>query len=175
MNAEDLAAEEATSAAVGEVAEEEEDDDADALDEDADSARFDSDRHPLSDMPPPAHDVLIAHTFAKGFDDTTALTLGETCKTLVGFANDGWGQYHVWSVMGSLNTQKKFDIHVQNFTYGVVNKTVVSNSELTFSFDFTPNEHLDIRPFQLDLYVFYKARDAGRNAIRGNSTTFFNI
>lgn len=174
MTAEDLAAEEAAAAAVGEAAEEEEDDDADALDEDADSARFDSDRHPLSDMPPSADDVLIAHTFTKGLNDTTVLTLGETCKALIGFANAGRGQYHVWGVMGSLNMQNNFDIHVQNFTYGVVNKTVSSNSELSFSYEFTPNERLDTRPFQLALSVFYEARGATGNAIRGHSTTFFN-
>lgn len=174
MSAEDLAAEEAAAAAVGEAAEEEEDDDADALDEEADSARFDSDRHPLSDMPPPADDIMIAHAFTKGIDDSAVLTLGETCKTLIAFANSGRSKYHVWGVMGSLNMEKKFDIHVQNFTYGEVNKTVGSHGELSFSYEFTPNERLDTRPFQLALSVFYEARGSSGNAIRGHSTTFYN-
>lgn len=174
MSAEDLAAEEAAAAAVGEAAEEEEDDDADALDEDADSARIDSDRHPLSDMPPPAQDVLVAHAFTQGLGSSSLVTLGEKCKALIAFANAGRGRYHVWGVMGSLNIVKNFDVHVQNFTYGVVNKTVNSGSELSFSYEFTPNERLDITPFQLALSVFYEARGSSGNAIRGHSTTFYN-
>lgn len=170
----DLAAEEAAAAAVGEAAEEEEDDDADALDEEADSARFDSDRHPLSDMPPPSTDVMVAHAFTKCLNATESLILGDTCKTLVAFANSGRGKYHVWGVMGSLNMNHKFAIHVQNFTYGVVNKTVPSGGELSFSYEFTPNERLDIRSFQLALSVFYEARGTSGNAIRGHSTTFYN-
>lgn len=174
MSAEDLAAEEAAAAAVGEAAEEEEDDDADALDEEADSARIGSRGHPLSDMPPPAEDVLVAHTFIEGLDSSAVVTLGAKCKALVAFANSGRGKYHVWGVMGSLNMVKNFDIHVQNFTYGVVNKTVGAGGELSFSYDFTPNERLDTRPFQLALSVFYEARGSTGNAIRGHSTTFYN-
>lgn len=159
---------------MGEAAEEEEDDDADAMDEEADSARFDSDRHPLSDMPPPADDVLVAHTFTKCLNATETLVLGDKCKTLVAFANSGRGRYHVWGVMGSLNMQHKFAVHVQNFTYGVVNKTVSSAGELSFSYEFTPNERLDTRAFQLALSVFYEARGSSGNAIRGHSTTFYN-
>lgn len=174
MTAEDLAAEEAAAAAVEEAAEEEDDDDADALDEDADAARLHVDRHPLTDMPAPADDVYVAHTFTEGLDSTSVVTLGSTCKTLIAFANGGRGLYHVWGVMGSLNMEHKFDIHVQNFTYSVVNKTVPANSELSFSYKFTPNERLDTRPFQLALTVFYEAQGSTGNAIRGYSTTFCN-
>lgn len=174
MSDEDRAAEEAAAAAVGEAAEEEEDDDADALDEEADSARIDSDRHPLSDMPPSADDVLVAHTFTEGLGSASLVTLGEKCKALIAFANSGRGRYHVWGVTGSLNMVKNFDIHVQNFTYGVINKTVTSGNELSFSYEFTPNERLDTTPFQLALSVFYEARGSSDNAIRGHSTTFYN-
>lgn len=174
MSAEDLAAEEAAAAAVEEAAEEEGEDDADALDEDADAARLRVDRHPLTDMPPPADDVRIAHTFTEGLDSTSVVTLGKTCKALVAFANEGRGLCHVWGVMGSLNMEHKFEIHVQNFTYGVVNKTVPANGELSFSYEFTPNERLDTRPFQLALTVFYETQGSTGKAIRGHSTTFYN-
>lgn len=173
MTDEDIAAEEAAAAAVEEAAEEE-DDEADALDEDADSARLHADRHPLTDMPLPANDVLVAHTFIKGLDSSTVVTLGKTCKTLVAFANGGKGLYHVWGVTGSLNMEHAFKVYVQNFTYAMVNKTVPAQSELSFSYEFTPNEHLDTRPFQLALTVFYEAQGATGNAIRGHSSTFYN-
>eukprot|EP00178_Gracilaria_changii_P005737 TRINITY_DN195_c0_g1_i2.p1 TRINITY_DN195_c0_g1~~TRINITY_DN195_c0_g1_i2.p1 ORF type:complete len:157 (+),score=17.28 TRINITY_DN195_c0_g1_i2:916-1386(+) len=76
--------------------------------------------------------------------------------------------------MGSLNMKHNFRIHVQNFTYHIVNKTVAPDGELSFSYSFTPNERLDIRPFQLALTVFYEAQGSTGNAIRGHSTTFFN-
>lgn len=173
--------EEEAAAAVGEAAEEEEDDDADALDEDADIARYDPERrHPLTDLPPASTDVSVGHAFLTNFSETKSkasdivITLGETIKTIVAFANEGRGSYHVWGVMGSLNLNEKFAVHVQNFTYTMINKTVEPGTELSFSYSFTPNERLDIRPFQLALTVFYEAQGSTGNAIRGYSTTFFN-
>jgi len=174
MSAEDLAAEEAAAAAVGEAAEEEMEDDADALDEDADSARFDPDRHPLSNMPPSATDVQVGHAFTSGLDDSAILTLGQETKAVIAFANTGRSLYHVWGVMGSLNMEKNFQNYVQNFTYSVVNKSVNANGELSFSYAFTPNERLDVSSFQLSLSVFYEAQGSSGSAIRGHSTTFFN-
>lgn len=95
-------------------------------------------------------------------------------KALIAFANRGRTRYHIWGVMGSLNMEKDFRVYVQNFTYGVVNKTVGSGGELSFSYSFTPNERLDTTPFQLALNVFYEAQSPTGNAIRGHSTTFFN-
>lgn len=173
--------EEEAAAAVGEAAEEEEDDDADALDEDADIARYDPERrHPLSDLPPPSSDVSVGHAFLTKFSETKSkasdivVTLGETIKTVIAFANHGRGSYHVWGVMGSLNMNDNFKIHVQNFTYAMINKTVEPQEELSFSYAFTPHERLDIRPFQLALTAFYEAQGSTGNAIRGYSTTFFN-
>ncbi|CAN8063885.1 unnamed protein product [Agarophyton chilense] len=173
--------EEEAAAAVEEAAEEEDDDDADALDEDADSARYDPERrHPLSDLPPPALDVGIGHAFLTNFSETESkesdivVTLGETVKTVIAFANHGRSPYHVWGTMGSLNMKHNFRIHVQNFTYSMVNKTVAPDGELSFSYSFTPHERLDIRPFQLALTVFYEAQGSTGKAIRGHSTTFFN-
>eukprot|EP00177_Eucheuma_denticulatum_P006397 GFKZ01011675.1.p2 GENE.GFKZ01011675.1~~GFKZ01011675.1.p2 ORF type:complete len:289 (-),score=56.39 GFKZ01011675.1:1244-2110(-) len=174
LSPEDLAAEEAAAAAVGDLAEEEDEDDADALDEDADAARFSPDRHPLTDMPPPADDVLIAHTFTHGIDSSLIVALGDKCRALIAFANAARARYHVWGVMGSLNMERDFKVHVQNFSYVPVNKSVASNSELSFTYEFTPNERLDVRPFQLALTVFYEAQGSSGNAIRGHSTTFYN-
>lgn len=180
MAAEEAAAEEAAAAAVGEAAEDEDEDDADAHDEDADSARLDQERrHPLTNLPPPADDVDIAHAFTVGPNaakkiDADVLTLGEQVKAAIAFASTGRSKYHVWGVMGSINMENKFSTYVQNFTYSAVNKTVAPQSELSFSYRFTPNERLDPRSFQLALTVFYEAQGHTGNAIRGHSTTFFN-
>lgn len=176
----EIAAEEAAAAAVEEEAEDEEDVDADALDEDADSARYDpTRRHPLSDLPPPSSDVSVGHSFVTGMsvDNGTSrsvVVLGEPIKSVIGFANNGRTALHVWGVMGSLNHDNRFSVYVQNFSYAVVNKTVFSGEELSLSYEFTPNAHLDIRPFQLAITMFYEAQSSSGNAIRGHSTTFFN-
>lgn len=176
----EIAAEEAAAAAVEEAAEDEEDDDADALDEDADSARYDpTRRHPLSDLPPSSDDVQVGHTFITGIspDNKTSedtVILGQPIKTVVAFANEGRTALHVWGVMGSLNHHNKFSVYVQNFSYFDVNKTVAPNSELSFTYEFTPNAHLDVRRFQLAITMFYEAQSSSGNAIRGHSSTFFN-
>lgn len=176
----EIAAEEAAAAAVEEAAEGEEDDDADALDEDADSARYDPERrHPLSEMPPSATDVQIGHAFLSGMsvDKKTfkdLVTLGDPVETVVAFSNQGRTPYHVWGVIGSLNRDTKFSVYVQNFSYTVVNKTINSGEELSFKYEFTPNERLDIRPFQLAITTFYEARSSNGNSIRGHSSTFYN-
>lgn len=180
-------AEEEAALAVGEDAEEEEDDDADALDEDADSARYDPERrHPLSDLPPPATDINIGYQFISGMSSTTVktkketetkplITLGEPIKTILAFSNNGKSSYHIWGIMGSLNRDTKFDVHVQNFTYHVINKTIDADEELSFSYTFEPNARLDIRPFQLAVTTFYEARSSSSgNAIKGYSSTFYN-
>lgn len=176
----EIAAEEAAAAAVGEDAEDEEDEDADALDEDADSARYDpSHRHPLSELPPSSDAVSVGHFFVSGMSgdnkaSRSTVTLGELIKTVIAFANNGRTAMHVWGVMGSLNHDNRFSIYVQNFSYSMINKTVASGEELSFSYEFTPNAHLDIRPFQLAITMFYEAQSSSGNAIRGYSTTFFN-
>lgn len=174
MSDEDRAAEEAAAAAVGEAAEEELEDEADAHDEEADSARFNSDKHPLTDMPPAAKDVQVGYAFTVGLDDSAVLTLGQEANTVIAFANGGRSLYHVWGVMGSLNMANYYNSFVQNFTYTVVNKTVSPDNELSFSYAFTPNERLDVRSFQLSLSVFYEAQGSTGNVIRAHSTTFYN-
>lgn len=170
----DLAAEEAAAAAVGEVADEEAEDEADALDEDADSARLDPNRHPLWNMPPSAGDVDIGYKFAAGLGEDKVLTLGDQVQVLIAFSNAGRSLYHIWGVMGSLNMHNNFNMYVQNFSYHGVNKTVSANKEMSLWYKFTPNERLDTRKFQLALSVFYEAQSSAGNAIRGHSTTFFN-
>lgn len=174
LSAEDLAAEEAAVAAVGEFADEEADDDADAMDEDADAARPDSRGHPLWNMPPPASDVDVGFAFTSGLDDTAVLVLGQEASAVIGLSNNGKSRYHVWGVQGSLNDDLKFNNYVQNFTYSVVNKTVSPGTELSFGYTFEPNERHDTRSFQLALSVFYEAQGSSGNAIRGHSTTFYN-
>lgn len=126
-----------------------------------------------------ADDVDIGHVFTTGEGagkktDAATVTLGEPIRALIAFRNGGRSRYHIWGVMGSLNMDHQFSIFVQNFTYGVVNKTVGSGGEMSFSYSFTPNERLDTRSFQLALSVFYEAQSSSGNAIRGHSTTFFN-
>lgn len=175
------AAEEAAAAAVEEEAEEEEDEEGDALDEDADSARYDPESpiHPLSNLPPANKDIHVGHAFQSGMlvDNKTSqglLTLGEPVKTVIGFSNDAKTPIHVWGVIGSLNHHTHFPTFVQNFSYSVVNYTVPSGKEVSFPYTFTPNAHLDVRPFQLAITVFYEAQGSSGAAIRGHSTTFFN-
>ena len=129
---------------------------------------------PLTDMPPPAKDAEFAFAFADGLGDGKVVTLGEKVRTLVAVANEGRVQFHVWGVMGSLNMPHKFGEYVQNFTYGAVNETVVPGGELSFEYDFVPNERLDVRDFTLALSVFYEAQGATGNVIRAHSTTFLN-
>jgi Translocon-associated protein (TRAP), alpha subunit len=169
--------EDAAAAVVGDAAEAEEDDDADAMDEEADASRFDPndpDHHPLSNMPPPSSDVDIGQAFADGLKDGKKLVLGKTSRVIIGFANNARVSYHVWGVMGSLNMPHNFDIHVQNFTYAVINQTVASGGELSFDYSFEPNERLDTRDFTLALSVFYEAQSTKGNVIRAHSTTFYN-
>lgn len=174
----DRAAEEAAAAAVEDAAEEaDDDDDADAHDADADSARFDPqnpDVFPLTDMPPEAKDVEFGFAFSSGLENKKTLTLGQKARTLIACANGGRVRHHVWGVMGSLNSAKNFDLYVQNFTYGVVNKTVGAGGELSFEYTFEPNERLDTTDFVLALSVFYEAQSTAGNVIRAHSTTFFN-
>lgn len=177
----EIAAEEAAAAAVEEDAEDEDDGDGDALDEDADAARYDPDRrHPLSDLPPPADNVQIGHVFETGLGepaksgDDSVLTLGEPVKVVVAFSNKGRLPYHVWGVTGSLNHHNRYSVFVQNFSYTMLNRSIGVGGELSFSYTFIPNERLDVRPFQLALTMFYEAQSTSGSALRGHSTTFFN-
>lgn len=176
----EIAAQEAAALAVEEDALDDEDDGADALDDDADAARYDPERrHPLSDLPPASDDVHVGHTFVSGLgtDDKTerpVVTLGQSVKTVVAFANRARTPHHVWGIMGSLNHDDAFAVHVQNFSYSVVNKTVSPDDDLSFSYEFAPNSRLDVRPFQLAITVFYESQSSSGNAIRGHSTTFYN-
>jgi hypothetical protein len=170
-------AEDAAAAVVGDAAEAEEDDDADAMDEEADASRFDPkdpDQHPLSNLPPPSKDIDVGLAFAEGLKDGKKVVLGKAARVIVGFANGGRINYHVWGVMGSLNMPHNFAIYVQNFTYGVVNQTVASGGEVSFDYTFEPNERLDTRNFTLAISVFYEAQSTKGNVIRAHSTTFFN-
>jgi hypothetical protein len=169
--------EDAAAAVVGDAADAENEDDADAMDEDADASRFDlndPDRHPLTNMPPAARNVEVGHAFAAGSLTDKTLTLGKKARVIVGMANHARTMFHVWGVMGSLNMPRKFDVYVQNFTYGIVNQSVPAGGELSFDYTFEPNERLDTRDFTLALSVFYEARNVRGNVIRGHSTTFFN-
>jgi hypothetical protein len=169
--------EDAAAAVVGDAAEAEEDDDADAMDEEADASRFDPndpDHHPLSNMPPPSRDVDIGQAFADGLKEGRKLVLGKKARVTVGFANNARVSYHIWGIMGSLNMPHNFDIHVQNFTYAVVNQTVPPGGEISFDYSFEPNERLDTRDFTLALSAFYEAQSTKGNVIRAHSTTFFN-
>lgn len=176
------AEEDAAAAAVEEDAEEEEDEDGgDALDEDADAARYDpeSPRHPLSVLPPSNDDAHVGHAFKSGMStnpktSSALLTLGDSVKTVIAFSNQAKTPILVWGAIGSLNNPDNFRIHVQNFTYGLVNRTVEPGHELSFSYSFTPNAHLDVRPFQLAITLFYETQSSMGAALRGHSTTFYN-
>lgn len=173
----DRAAEEEALEGVRKLAEDEEQEDGgDAMDEDADAARLHPDKHPLTNLPESASDVLVAHTFVTGGlkDGKSVLTLGEEVRVLVALANGGKSMYHVWGMMGSLNMAGKFSMYVQNFSYSSVNASVQSGEELSLQYSFKPNERLDTRKFQLALTMFYEAQSSDGSALRGHSTTFFN-
>lgn len=123
--------------------------------------------------------MVVGHTFVTGINSSeeaseTTVVAGDPIKTIVAFSNEGRLRYHVWGVIASLNNDKMFDIYVQNFSYAIVNKTVEAGDELSFSYEFTPNARLDIRPFSLAITMFYEAQSSIGNAIRGHSTTFYN-
>lgn len=189
----EIAREDAAAAEVGEEAEDEDDDESDAMNEEADQARYDPDRkHPLTDIPEPATDVQVGHVFQSGLphdpsanidheadiNDVSAspriMTLGEPVKAVVAFSNQGRMAYHVWGITGSLNFHNRFSVFVQNFSYTMVNRSVAAGDELSFSYSFIPNERLDVRPFQLALTMFYESQSSRGNAIRGHATTFYN-
>lgn len=173
----DQAAEDAAMADVEEDAAEEDDDDAGAADADADSSRFDPTDplvFPLTDMAEPAKDAEFVHAFAAGLGDGATLTLGEKARAVVAIANGGRSRLHVWGVMGSLNMPHDFGQYVQNFTYGLVNTTVGAGGEMSFDYEFVPNERLDTRDFVMALSVFYEAQGATGNVIRAHATTFLN-
>lgn len=177
LSPEDIAAEEAAAAAVGEQAGLDADDDiSDALDEDVDAARAtieDPTKHPLSNMPPPSDDVDVS-TVIKGLNDDGILPVGQDYSALVAFGNSGRTSFHVWGVMGSLNYDDDWKVYVQNFTYQVVNRTVESGQELSLNYRFLPNDRLDTRDFRMALSLFYEARNTGGEAVRSHSSTFFN-
>lgn len=173
----DQAAEEAAAAMVEEAAEEDDDDDADAHDTDADGARFDPNDpnvFPLTDMSEPSKDAEFGYAFSPALADGKTLVLGQKTRAAIALANGGRTRIHVWGAMGSLNMPEKFGMYVQNFTYGVVNQTVGAGGEMSFEYEFEPNERLDTRDFTLALSVFYEAQGASGNVIRAHSTTFVN-
>lgn len=173
----DRAAEEEAAAMVEDAAEEDDDDDADAHDSDADASRFDPNDpnvFPLTDMPEAAKDAEFGFAFSPALADGKTLVLGQKTRTAIALYNGGRTRVHVWGAMGSLNMPNHFPSYVQNFTYGVVNQTVGAGGEMSFEYEFEPNERLDTRDFTLALSVFYEAQGTSGNVIRAHSTTFVN-
>lgn len=184
----EAAADAAADEALGQI-DDEDDGDAGALDEDADLARYDPEmRHPLSVMPPSSSDVRIGYSFISGLSSSPApssgdasddvsplITLGTEVKLILSIANEGKNLFNVWGIMGSLNRADKFAVHIQNFSYSLINHTMPPGGELSSTYRFTPNERHDVRPFQLAITIFYEARSSiSGNAIAGHSTTFYN-
>eukprot|EP00170_Pyropia_yezoensis_P002054 contig_8754_g2058 len=132
--------------------------------------------HLLTAMPSPAALVDVAYVMP-GRQDDDVVSLGKTIQTYVGLSNRDARAYRVTGVAGSLNRVEGFRLYVQNLTVTPFNRTVEPGSEASFSYAFSLNDRLDVRPYRLALTIFYqRASMAARNAPASarHSATFYN-
>lgn len=103
--------------------------------------------------------------------------LGKTIQTYVGLSNRDARAYRVTGVAGSLNRVEGFRTYVQNLTATPFNRTVEPGSEASFSYAFSLNDRLDVRPYRLALTVFYQRASmatGSASASARHSATFYN-
>lgn len=123
-------------------------------------------RHPLTDMPPEAEDVVTAHFFPEQPDHK--LPIGEGVTALCHFSNEGSTYYNVSAIMGSLNSPYDFRHHFQNYTYKPFGTVVKPGEEITFNYNFQLHPELEPVDYQLAITIFYESDK------QSFSTTFFN-
>lgn len=105
------------------------------------------------------------------------MPLGKTIQTYVGLSNRDVRAYRVTGVAGSLNRVEAFRTYVQNLTVTSFNRTVEPGSEASFSYSFSLNDRLDVRPYRLALTVFYQRASVATgsaSASARHSATFYN-
>lgn len=86
---------------------------------------------------------------------------GEQVRFLVGFTNTGDKEFVVESMEASFRYPQDYSFYIQNFTTNRYNHLVEPKREATFSYQFTPSETFNARPFGLSINLNY--RDAEGN------------
>lgn len=86
---------------------------------------------------------------------------GEQVRFLVGFTNGGDKDFVVESMEASFRYPQDYSFYIQNFTTNRYNHLVEPKKEATFSYQFTPSETFNARPFGLSINLNY--RDAEGN------------
>uniref|UniRef100_A0A7S1EQE6 Signal sequence receptor subunit alpha n=1 Tax=Timspurckia oligopyrenoides TaxID=708627 RepID=A0A7S1EQE6_9RHOD len=117
-------------------------------------------QHPLTNMPPPAEGVEAGGIFKSGKND--GFVLGKEIDVLgvISYSKNEFdtnlGMMHVWGVLGSLNDVNEFGKYVQNFTYSVVNRSLMPGEESSFEYKVIPYERLEAKEYRMCLSVFYE-------------------
>lgn len=150
------------------IVEGEEDDEASVVDEEA--ATEDSGQ--MTDEGTPAEEEEEEEKSLKASTDADTYLLftkpnsmdfpaGEKVALLVGFTNNGDKDFVVESMEASFRYPQDYSFYIQNFTTSRFNHLVEPKREATFSYQFTPSETFNARPFGLSINLHY--RDAEGN------------
>lgn len=123
-------------------------------------------KHPLTDMPGPADDIVTTFYFPQQSD--LKFPVGETVTALCHFTNTGNSYYNISAIMGSLNAPFDFRHHFQNYSYKPFGIVVKGGDEITLKYTFQLHPELEPVDYQLAITVFY---DSDSESF---SNTFFN-
>jgi len=146
----------------------EEDDEASVVDEDVateDTAGAMTDEGPSEEeedeekplKPSTDADTYLLFTKPSSMD----FPAGEQVRLLVGFTNNGEKDFVVESMEASFRYPQDYSFYIQNFTTNRYNHLVEPKREATFSYQFTPSDTFNARPFGLSINLNY--RDAEGN------------
>lgn len=123
-------------------------------------------KHPLTDMPGPAANVVTDFQFPN-FPDQK-FPIGEHVVALCHFSNEGPIPYNISAIMGSLNSPFDFRHHFQNYSYKPLGVMVNPGEEISLKYDFQLHTELEPVEYQLVITVFY---DSDKESF---TSTFFN-
>lgn len=123
-------------------------------------------KHPLTDMPRAAEDVVTSVYFPNHADHK--LPIGEVVTTLCHFTNTGSAPYNISAIMGSLNAPYDFRHHFQNYSYKPIGMVINGGEEISLKYTFQLHPELEPVDYQLAVTVFYDSES------ESFSTTFFN-
>ena len=133
------------------------------------AAESDNFVHPLTNMPPPAENVVTAFLAPDHLDHK--FPIGGTVNVLCHFRNDGDKAINVTGIMGSINLAHDFRVHIWNNSFKGVYVEVQANEEATFLYPFHMHPQLDIdTKLTMANTIFYEYSD-----VKGMySSTFMN-
>ena len=77
-------------------------------------------------------------------------------KFLVGFSNNGDGDFTVETMDASFRYPQDYSFYIQNFTTVRYDRVVEPARQATFEYAFTPSDTFSARPFGLTINLHYK-------------------